>query len=58
MTMDVIIEFYIIYLIKPRPNTKLEFYKTYQWECYYAHDYYTCTKLTRWQVSSWKQIRR
>jgi len=45
MTMDVIIEFYIIYLIKPRPNTKLEFYKTYQWECYYAHDYYTCTKL-------------
>jgi len=38
----------MIYLIKQRPNIKLEYYKTQQSECYYAHGYlyYMCTILT------------
>jgi len=36
------------YLIKQKPNIKLEYYKTHQSECCYAHGYlqYICTVLT------------
>ena len=46
--MDFNIEFHIVYLIKQRPNIKLEYYKTQQSEYYYAHGYlqYMCTVLT------------
>ena len=48
MTMDVIIDVHIVYLIKQKPNIKLEYYKNQQSECYYAHGYlqYMCTILT------------
>ena len=35
MTMDVIIDVHIVYLIKQKSHIKLEYYKTQQSECYY-----------------------
>ena len=46
MTMDVIIDVHIVYLIKQKPNIKLGSYKIQQSECYYAHGYLQCTVLT------------
>ena len=41
MTMDFIIEFHIdCFLIKQKPNIKLECYKIQQSECYYTHGYF------------------
>jgi len=48
MTIDFVIELHIVYLIKQKPSIQLEYCKTQQSECYYAHCYlqYTCTVLT------------
>ena len=34
---EFIIEFHVVYFIKQKPKIKLEYYKTQQSECCYAH---------------------
>ena len=48
MTMDFIIEFHIVNLIKQKQNVKLEYYKTRQSECYYEHWFTVHVHYTDW----------
>jgi len=54
MTNGFINDFHIVYLTKiiKKPNIKLEYHKTQQSECYYAHGYfrYMSTVLTGLQL--------